>query len=127
MGKLIRTGLDAPIRAADALAERLACRHAGRSVLHQACDVTFFGRPARTNPLIARLAQHFDCPIHGVRMVRHPSNHFRLHLTEPMSRRCATPRATSTSQGTMQTITDVIEGWVREHPEQWLWLHRRWR
>jgi len=27
----------------------------------------------------------------------------------------------------MQAITHVIEGWVREHPEQWLWLHRRWR
>jgi KDO2-lipid IV(A) lauroyltransferase len=30
-------------------------------------------------------------------------------------------------KGTMQTITTGIEGWVREHPEQWLWLHRRWR
>src|SRR5579885_3316592 len=30
-------------------------------------------------------------------------------------------------RGTMQAITNVIEGWVREHPEQWLWLHRRWR
>ena len=29
--------------------------------------------------------------------------------------------------GTMQAITNVIEGWVREHPEQWLWVHRRWR
>jgi KDO2-lipid IV(A) lauroyltransferase len=27
----------------------------------------------------------------------------------------------------MQIITNVIEGWVREHPDQWLWLHRRWR
>ena len=26
-----------------------------------------------------------------------------------------------------QAVTDVIEGWVREYPEQWLWLHRRRR
>jgi len=30
-------------------------------------------------------------------------------------------------RGTMQAITDVVEEWVREHPEQWLWVHRRWR
>ena len=29
--------------------------------------------------------------------------------------------------GTMQAITTVVERWVREYPEQWLWLHRRWR
>jgi KDO2-lipid IV(A) lauroyltransferase len=27
----------------------------------------------------------------------------------------------------MATMTAVVEGWVREHPEQWLWMHRRWR
>ena len=30
-------------------------------------------------------------------------------------------------QGTMQAITAVVEGWIREYPDQWLWLHRRWR
>ena len=30
-------------------------------------------------------------------------------------------------QGTTQKINTIIEGWIREHPEQWLWLHRRWR
>ena len=30
-------------------------------------------------------------------------------------------------QGTMQAITSVVEGWIREYPDQWLWLHRRWR
>jgi len=28
---------------------------------------------------------------------------------------------------TMQTIASTIESWVRGHPEQWLWMHRRWR
>jgi lauroyl/myristoyl acyltransferase len=27
----------------------------------------------------------------------------------------------------MQAVHDVIEGWIREYPEQWLWIHRRWR
>jgi Kdo2-lipid IVA lauroyltransferase/acyltransferase len=26
-----------------------------------------------------------------------------------------------------QKINDIVEGWIREHPEQWLWLHDRWR
>jgi KDO2-lipid IV(A) lauroyltransferase len=30
-------------------------------------------------------------------------------------------------QGTMQAVTSVIEGWIREYPDHWLWLHRRWR
>jgi KDO2-lipid IV(A) lauroyltransferase len=27
----------------------------------------------------------------------------------------------------MQAITSAVEGWIREYPDQWLWLHRRWR
>ena len=126
MGKLIRTGLDAPTRAADALARGSHVAMLVDQYNTRGVDVTFFGRPARTNPLIARLAQHFDCPIYGVHMVRHPHNKFQLHLTEPMSA-VRDAHGNVDIKATMQRINDVIEGWVREHPEQWLWLHRRWR
>lgn len=126
MGDLIPTGLEAPVRIAQAL-ERgshvgmLVDQHYTRGV-----DVTFFGRPAGTNPLIARLARHFDCPIHGLRVVRQPGHRFRFDLTEPIEP-ARDAEGKIDVQLTMQRITDVVEGWVREHPEQWLWLHRRWR
>lgn len=88
--------------------------------------VTFFGRPCLVNPLLAKLARHYDCPVHGVRVVRLPGERFRLDLTSPLD----LPRDADGAidvPGAMQAMTDVIEGWVRENPGQWLWMHRRWR
>lgn len=126
MGMLVSTSLSAPTVVADELARGV---HAGMLVDQynsRGVDVTFFGRRTKANPLIARLARHVDCPIHGVRVVRLPGNRFRVDLTEEIEK----PRD---AQGeidvaaTMQVITSIVEGWVREYPEQWLWLHRRWR
>ncbi len=88
--------------------------------------VDFLGRPALANPILAKFAQKFDCPVHGVRVVRLPGQRFRLQLTPPLD----LPRDAAGQievPGAMQAMTRVVEGWVREHPEQWLWMHRRWR
>ena len=127
MGKLIPTGLDAPLKIAAGAGARRPCRHAGRPVLRaRAWRSRFFGRTTKANPLLARLARHFDCPIHGTRVIRLPGHRFRAELTEEI-KPARDAEGKIDIQGTMQIITDVIEGWVREHPEQWLWLHRRWR
>jgi KDO2-lipid IV(A) lauroyltransferase len=126
MGTLIPTDFDAGFKISAAL-ERGA--HVGMLVDQyyvKGVDVTFFGRRTKANPLIARLARHVDCPIHGVRIIRLPGHRFRAEITEAIT----VPRdadGKADIQGTMQAITAVVEGWVREHPEQWLWLHRRWR
>ncbi|SEH62898.1 KDO2-lipid IV(A) lauroyltransferase [Methylobacterium sp. 275MFSha3.1] len=88
--------------------------------------VEFLGRPCLANPLLAKLARHYDCPVHGVRVVRLPEGRFRLELTPPLD----LPRAadgTIDVAGAMQAMTAVVEGWVRDNPGQWLWMHRRWR
>jgi Kdo2-lipid IVA lauroyltransferase/acyltransferase len=127
MGEMIPTGLDAPVRLARLLEEGV---HVGMLVdqhFTRGVEVNFFGRPCKANPLIAVLARHLDCPIYGLRMIRLPDgNSFRGEITDPIE----PPRDAEGRidvAGTMQTITAVVEGWVREHPEQWLWLHRRWR
>jgi len=126
MGNLIPTGLDAPIRLANALERG---EHVGMLVdqhFVKGVDVVFFGRWAKANPLIAQLARHTECPIRGVRVVRRPDgNSFWGEMTDEI-----TPVRDADGkidiQGTMQVITGIVEAWVRDHPEQWLWLHRRW-
>ena len=126
MGMLIPTSLDAPMKLAEAL-ERGT--HVGMLVdqyYSRGVDVTFFGRRTKANPLLARLARHFDCPIHGLRVVRLPNHRFRVELSERVQPvRDADGKVDIA--GTTQAIMSVIEGWIREYPEQWLWLHRRWR
>jgi Kdo2-lipid IVA lauroyltransferase/acyltransferase len=126
MGTLIQTERNAPINLAAALERGSHVAMLVDQYFTQGIDVEFFGRPARTNPLIARLARHFDCPIHGTRIIRLGRRSFRVEVTEAI----VPPRDAEGRievQGTMQMITSMIEAWVREHPEQWLWLHRRWR
>ena len=126
MGMLIPTSLDAPMKLAEAL-ERGT--HVGMLVdqyYSRGVDVTFFGRRTKANPLLARLARHFDCSIHGLRVVRLPGHRFRVELSERVQPvRDADGKVDIA--GTTQAIMSVIEGWIREYPEQWLWLHRRWR
>jgi KDO2-lipid IV(A) lauroyltransferase len=92
----------------------------------QGVDITFFGRPCKANATLARLAQRFECPIYGVRIVRLPGYRFRLDVTPEVSP-VRNAEGGIDVRATTQKINDVIEGWVREHPDQWLWVHRRWR
>jgi Kdo2-lipid IVA lauroyltransferase/acyltransferase len=126
MGRLIRTRAQAAMEMAAALS---AGEHLGMLVdqhFSRGVDVTFFGRSCKANPSIARLARRFDCPVVGARVVRLPNHRFRIdgfgpyELPRDAQGEVDVPAAT-------QMITDVIEGWVREHPGQYLWFHRRWR
>ena len=127
MGELIPTGLDAPVRLARLLQSgihvgMLADQHYSKGV-----EVTFFGRRCLANPLIAMLARQTELPIYGMRVVRkEDGNSFWGEVSDPVEPvRDAGGRVDI--KGTTQAITTVIEGWIRQYPEQWLWLHRRWR
>ena len=127
MGELIATGLDAPVKLARLLQSgshvgMLADQHYSKGV-----EVTFFGRPCLANPLVAMLARQTELPIHGMRVVRKPDgNSFWGEVSDPVEPVRGTDGRIDI-KGTMQAVTAVIEGWIRQHPEQWLWLHRRWR
>ncbi|HEX2654739.1 MAG TPA: lipid A biosynthesis lauroyl acyltransferase [Xanthobacteraceae bacterium] len=126
MAPLIPSGPTAPFVITAALEQG---KHVGMLVdqhYERGVEVMFFGRRCKANPMLARLARHFECPIHGTRVVRTGPRRFRVDLTDEIK----PPRDADgkiSIEGTMQMITSMIEDWVREHPEQWLWQHRRWR
>ncbi len=126
MGMLVAAGMSAPFKLARALERG---KHIGMLVdqrFGRGPRIDFLGRPAFANPLLAQLARRFDCPVHGARAIRLPDGRFRLDLTEEI----ALPRDAEGQidvEGATQAMNDVIAGWVREYPGQWLWMHRRWR
>jgi KDO2-lipid IV(A) lauroyltransferase len=87
--------------------------------------VTFLGRPAKANPLAAQMARLFDCPLAGGRCIRLPDGRFRVEIVSLEPARDQEGRIDVDE--TTRLVNAVVEGWVRDHPEQWLWMHDRWR
>ncbi|TPW33333.1 lipid A biosynthesis lauroyl acyltransferase [Martelella alba] len=86
---------------------------------------SFFGQEVRTNPLLAKLARQYDCPIYPARCIRLADNRFRLVL-EPEIALPRNEKGVIDVTATSQLLNDKVESWVREYPEQWLWYHDRW-
>jgi KDO2-lipid IV(A) lauroyltransferase len=126
MGTLIPAGRDAPLKLAEALQNGQHVAMLVDQYLTNGVEVTFFGRKTRANPMLARLRRQVECPIHGVRIIRLPGHRFRAELSEEV-KPVRDASGQIDIQGTTQAITSVMEGWIREYPDQWLWLHRRWR
>jgi KDO2-lipid IV(A) lauroyltransferase len=126
MGRLVESGPDAVWRLRDALKSGLHLALFADQHFANGVDVEFFGRPCKANPMAARFAQFFNCPVHGFRAIRLPDNRIQVEFTDeiPMPR---SGDGKIDITAAMQAITATIENWIRERPEQWLWLQRRWR
>ena len=127
MGELIQSGPGAALKMMGVLEQGgrigILVDHKFKSRSHLV--ISFFGHPAKTNPLIGKLAREYDCAVHGARVIRLPKGRFRLEITDEIS----LPRDDEgriDARKTVVTVTKIIEDWVREYPEQWLWAHRRW-
>ncbi|WP_150525840.1 lauroyl acyltransferase [Roseibium sediminis] len=87
-------------------------------------EVSFFGQSAFATPVPASLARSADVPIVLGRVIRKNGCNFRVEG------RILTPVTTDDRKAdiaaTTQSIHDVFEEWIREHPEQWMWIHRKW-
>jgi Kdo2-lipid IVA lauroyltransferase/acyltransferase len=88
--------------------------------------VTFFGRPASTTPVAAAIAAKTGCAIVPGHSELQPDGRYLVTYEAPLFLEKGGDRRADIARLT-QELTERIEHWVREHPEQWLWIHRRWK
>lgn len=85
----------------------------------------FFGRPAATYTSVARLAFRLGTPLLPVFDTRISSTDHHIHLGPPL------PVPDMPEEEAVRQLTDLctfqIESMVRHYPEQWIWMHNRWK
>ena len=103
-------------------------RHVGMLVdqkMNDGIPVPFFGIEAMTAPAVAQLAIKYDCPIIPGRIIRMKGTRFLLEVFPPFEIVNTGNRKADVAE-TMYRINLLFESWIREYPEQWLWVHNRW-
>lgn len=87
--------------------------------------VPFFGRDAMTAPALAEMALRFKCPILPLRCERVGGAHFRV-TAYPAFVPQATGDHAADLRACMTQVNGILEGWIRDRPDLWFWVHRRW-
>jgi KDO2-lipid IV(A) lauroyltransferase len=88
--------------------------------------VPFFGRLASTTPTLAMLALRTGAPVVPVFARVEPDGRIVVRVEPPVAIEPTSDRDADVLRVTAE-CTAVVERWVRRHPEQWLWMHRRWK
>lgn len=103
-------------------------RHIGILIdqkMNTGIPLDFFGRKAMTATSIATLALKYECPIIPVRVVRSAGTRHEVTIFPPLTLERSGDEAADIKR-LMSRINETLEGWIREYPAQWIWIHRRW-
>lgn len=91
-----------------------------------AITAPFFGRPAATSSALARLADRTEALIVPAYAIRIAPARWRLTFEPALDVRTLSREERGVESLTAR-LNGILEQMVRRHPEQWLWLHNRWR
>jgi Kdo2-lipid IVA lauroyltransferase/acyltransferase len=89
--------------------------------------VDFFGVPASTNAGMARIALRADAPIVPAFIVREGRSARHRVYVLPILQVERTGDPVEDVRRNTERFTQVFEEMVRRHPDQWLWMHKRWK
>jgi len=87
--------------------------------------VPFFGRDAMTATAAAQLSRKYGTPMVPARIERLEGCRFRITFLPAISLENSGDPGRDIETA-MRSVNMLFEGWIRERPSQWLWLHSRW-
>jgi len=93
--------------------------------MNDGIPVPFFGRPAMTSSAIAFLALRFECDVFPLRVERLAGARFRVTVSPALPLPRSGDRQADAAS-LMTSVNATLEAWIRDRPELWLWVHRRW-
>jgi KDO2-lipid IV(A) lauroyltransferase len=85
----------------------------------------FFGRPVMTAPGPSRLALRFGAVLQPMSVQRTHGANFRVIVHDPIRLEDTGNRTADIAAG-VRRINQFMEDRIRERPEEWFWVHRRW-
>ena len=88
--------------------------------------INFFNRPACTTSGLALLALHSGAPVLPVFTTRLPDGKYVLEIFPEVDMIHSGDRNADVLSNT-QHFTKIIEDHIRKYPEQWFWVHQRWK
>jgi len=92
----------------------------------QGVFVDFLGRPSCTNKGLALIALKMDTPVIPVFSVREKDGLYHIIIGEEVKLIRTGDRTVEIEENTA-LFTRIIESYVKKYPDQWLWIHRRWK
>lgn len=95
--------------------------------MSQGINVPFFDRNVKTASAAATLALRYGFKLVPARTIRKgKASKFEIEVGKPL-RYQKTDNVVNDTKRIMTKINRIIEKWVQEYPEQWFWVHNRWR
>lgn len=95
---------------------------------HRALVCDFFGQRAATSPAPSRFAAETGAALIPGVTYRLPGSHRHvLRFLPPLALERPYADDDANLQHNTERLNRAVEAWVREFPEQWLWVHKRWK
>ena len=95
--------------------------------LNEGIDIDFLGKPSKTATAIAELAIRMDLDIIPIKLLRTNNNGHKVIFYKKVSFNREKLSHNQKVRFILRKVNDHLSDWIKKNPEQWLWIHRRWK